>query len=201
MRFLEDNGVLGQSTVAVHLLYADAGDVETLRRTDTPAGHCPGNVMKSSGILGPMSEVYAAGLRVGWGTDWVTMGPWDAMRAGIFGLRLQTNDHLALSAREALRHFTSGSADALGLADRIGALEPGKRADLILVDVDQPHLAPLDDPFGVLVYNASGRDVTHVMVDGALLVADRRLTYADTSDLIRDAQATATRVWAAGRAS
>jgi 5-methylthioadenosine/S-adenosylhomocysteine deaminase len=201
VRFLEDNGVLSRSTVAVYLLYADARDVEMLRRTDTPVGHCPGNVMKSSGMLGPMSEIYATGLRVGWGTDWVTMDPWDAMRAGILGLRLHTNDQLALSAREALRYSTSGSADALGLADRIGSLEPGKKADLILVDIDQPHLAPLDDPFGVLVYNASGRDVTHVMVDGAFLVTDRRLTYADTSELIRDAQATATRVWAAGRAS
>jgi 5-methylthioadenosine/S-adenosylhomocysteine deaminase len=201
VRFLEDNGVLDQSTVAVHLLYADTDDVEILRRTETPVAHCPGNVIKSSGMLGPMSEVYAAGLRVGWGTDWVTMDPWDAMRAGISGLRLQTNDHLALSAREALRHFTLGSADALGLADRVGSLEPGKRADLILVDIDQPHLAPLDDPFGVLVYNASGRDVTHVMVDGALLVADRRLAYADTSELIRDAEVAATRVRAAGRVS
>jgi 5-methylthioadenosine/S-adenosylhomocysteine deaminase len=193
---LADHGVLGPSTIAVHLLYADSTGVGLLQRTDTPVAHCPGNVLKSSGRLGPMNQVYAAGIRVGWGTDWITMDPWDTMRAGIAGTRQQSEDLFALGAREALRHSTLGSAEALGWADRVGSLEVGKRADLILVDADQPHLAPMADPVGVLVYNASGRDVTHVMVDGTFRVTDRQLAYADTSDIVSHAQAVAERVWA-----
>jgi 5-methylthioadenosine/S-adenosylhomocysteine deaminase len=201
VEFLDDNGVLGTSTVAVHLVHTDATGIELLRRTDTPMAHCPGNVLKSAGQLGPMEQIYAAGIRVGWGTDWITMDPWDAMRAGIAGHRQQRGARDVLSAQEALRYFTLGSAEALGLADRIGSLEIGKRADLILVDVDQPHLAPLSEPVGVLVYNASGRDVTHVMVDGRFVVMDRRLAYADAREIVRDAQAVAERVWSSSTGS
>ena len=90
-----------------------------------------------------------------------------------------------------------GSAGVLGQSEDLGSLEPGKLADLILVDLDQPHLAPLHDPVAVLVYNATGRDVTDVMVGGEFVVADRRLRTADPSQLVREGQSAAERVWRA----
>jgi 5-methylthioadenosine/S-adenosylhomocysteine deaminase len=103
-----------------------------------------------------------------------------------------------LNAREALWRSTMGSAQVLGIADRVGSLEPGKAADMILLNLDQPHLAPLYDPVTVLVYNASGRDVSHVMVGGRFIVEDRTLRTADTSVLIHEAQQVAERVWQQG---
>ena len=78
-----------------------------------------------------------------------------------------------------------------------GRSKPGKLADLILVDLEQPHLAPLHDPVTVLVYNATGRDVTHVMIGGEFVVADRRLETADLPSLVRDGQLAAEGVWRA----
>jgi 5-methylthioadenosine/S-adenosylhomocysteine deaminase len=142
-----------------------------------------------------MRELYEAGIRLGWGTDWVTMDPWDMMRFGISVTRLAEQQIDVLSAREALWRLTMGSAGVLGIDRQVGSLEPGKLADLILVDLRQPHLAPLHDPVATLVYNASGRDVTHVMIGGSFVVADRLLQTAPTDEIISEAQAAANRIW------
>jgi 5-methylthioadenosine/S-adenosylhomocysteine deaminase len=126
------------------------------------------------------------------------MDPWDAMRAGILTSRVVTKDIGYLSAHEALRRSTIGSAEALGWGDRVGSLTVGKQADLVLMDLEQPHLAPLYDPVSVLVYNASGRDVTDVMVAGRFLVRNRLLLRADARSLVRDAQTVAEHVWREG---
>jgi 5-methylthioadenosine/S-adenosylhomocysteine deaminase len=202
---LDRNDVLGPDTIAVHLLWADDAGVAALARTGTKVAHCPACVSKATGRIGPFQAIYEAGITVGWGTDWVTMDPWDAMRFGIIGYRLTFGDETSLTAhkklltaRDALWRFTMGSAKMLGIDDQVGSLEEGKKADLILVDADQPHLAPLYDPIAVLVYNGSGRDVTHVMVDGQFVVSDRKLAGADVGQIIERAQRTAERVWQAG---
>ncbi len=197
IEFLHEQGFLGPSTVVAHVTYATERGIELLAETGTPVAHCPAIVAKR-GRYGPLKAMYHAGVRVGWGTDWVTMDPWDAMRFGISAARLANRDISLLSAREAFWRSTMGSADVLGWGDRVGSLEPGKEADLILVDLDQPHLAPLHDPVAVLVYNASGRDVTHVMVAGRFVVEERRLKTADQGAIVADAQRVAEHVWAAG---
>jgi len=196
IEFLDGQGFLGPDVVAAHVVYATQTGIEILRATDTPVAHCPAIVAKR-GRFAPIKAIYEAGVRVGWGTDWVTMDPWDAMRFGISGARLVNNEIDLLGAREALWRSTMGSAGVLGDAGRLGSLEPGKSADLILVDLQQPHLAPLHDPVAVLVYNATGRDVTHVMVGGSFVVADRQLMTADMTSLISEGQLVAESVWRA----
>jgi 5-methylthioadenosine/S-adenosylhomocysteine deaminase len=197
IEFLERQAFLGPRTVVAHVTYATDAGVALLAATRTPVAHCPAIVAKR-GRFGPFKAMYELGVRIGWGTDWVTMDPWDAMRFGISAARLANREISLLSAREALWRSTMGSADVLGWSDRVGSLEPGKLADLILVDLDQPHLAPLHDPVSVLVYNASGRDVTHVMVGGRFLVDDRRLRTADARELVANAQEVANHVWRQG---
>ena len=192
---LHDNGVLGPNTLAVHLLFADDTDVNTLRATHTCAAHCPACVTKVAARLGPLPQIRDAGIRVGWGTDWVSMDPFDAMRFGIVSARLLTDDAVFLNAWEAMWRFTEGAAEALNCEDHLGSLEPGKKADLILLDVDQPHLTPIRDPVPTIVYNASGRDVTHVMIDGEFVVEDRRLCRADVGQLVAAGQEAADRLW------
>jgi 5-methylthioadenosine/S-adenosylhomocysteine deaminase len=196
IEFLDGEGFLGPEVVAAHVVYATPKGVEVLRDTNTPVAHCPAIVAKR-GRFAPIKAIYEAGVRVGWGTDWVTMDPWDAMRFGISGTRLAYREIDLLSAREALWRSTMGSASVLGEAERLGSLEPGKLADLILVNLDQPHLAPLHDPVAVIVYNATGRDVTHVMVGGEFIVADRHMTTCDLPSVVREGQLAAEGVWRA----
>lgn len=195
VEFLERNGILGERTVAAHLIFADRFALDLLSRTRTGVAHCPAGVA-NHGFFGPLREMYQAGIRVGWGTDWARMDPWDALRFGIAGLRLLHGEEYLFSASEALRRFTMGSADILGLKTQAGSLEPGKNADLTFIDLDQPHLSPLYDPVSVLVYNASRRDVTDVMVGGEFVVQDGKVTWADKDELISSAQKVAERIWA-----
>lgn len=197
IEFLHSQEFIGPNTVVAHVTYATDAGISLLAETRTPVAHCPAIVAKR-GRFGPLKQMYQLGIRIGWGTDWVMMDPWDAMRFGISAARLANREIGLLSAREALWRSTMGSADVLGWGDRIGSLEPGKLADLILVDLDQPHLAPLHDPVSVLVYNASGRDVTHVMVGGRFLVEGRRLLTANVQELVSNGQEVAERVWRAG---
>jgi 5-methylthioadenosine/S-adenosylhomocysteine deaminase len=196
IEFLDDQGFLGPDVVVAHVVYATQRGVELLAQTDTPVAHCPAITAKR-GRFAPIRTIYEAGVRVGWGTDWVTMDPWDMMRFGISVPRLVSQEIDLLSAREALWRVTMGSASVLGIADTVGSLEPGKLADLILVDVRQPHLAPLHDPVTTLVYNASGRDVTHVMIGGRFVVSDRELQTGSAAEIVADAQAAAEAIWAA----
>jgi 5-methylthioadenosine/S-adenosylhomocysteine deaminase len=200
IEFLGDQDFLGPDVVVAHVTYATERGIELLAQTDTPVAHCPAIVAKR-GRFAPVRALYEAGVRVGWGTDWVTMDPWDMMRFGISVTRLADRRIDLLSAREALWRLTMGSAGVLGIDDRVGSLEPGKQADLILVDLRQPHLAPLHDPVATLVYNASGRDVTHVMIGGKFVVAGRQLRTARTDEVVQEAQAVADKIWdAAGLA-
>lgn len=194
IEFLGEQGFLGRDVLAAHVTYATEKGIELLAETDTAVAHCPA-ILAKRGRFAPVKELYDSGVRVGWGTDWVSMDPWEMMRFGISGARMAYGRIDLLSAREALWRTTMGSAEALGMATEVGSLVPGKLADLILVDLDQPHLSPLHDPVTTLVYNASRRDVTHVMVGGRLVVEDGRLTTADTGNLIRKAQEAAERIW------
>lgn len=197
LQLLHRQGLLAPSTITAHVLFAPTTDVALLAETNTAVAHCPSCVAKVAAAIGPFRQIYNAGVNVGWGTDWVSMDPWDCMRMGIVCLRLAEGDELLLSARDALWRFTMGAATILGLEHSIGSLQVGKRADLILADTDQPHLAPMYDPISTLVYNASGRDVTHTMVDGAFVVDDRRLVTVDLEDVLAQAQEAANEFWAA----
>jgi 5-methylthioadenosine/S-adenosylhomocysteine deaminase len=197
IEYLQRQDFLGPSTVLAHVTYATDAGVSLMASTRTPVAHCPAIVAKR-GRFGPLKQMYELGVRIGWGTDWVTMDPWDAMRFGISALRLANREIGLLSAREAIWLSTMGSADVLGWSEQVGSLEPGKLADLILVDLDQPHLGPLYDPVSVLVYNASGRDVTHVMVGGRFLVENRRLRSGNLQEIVANGQRVAEQVWRAG---
>jgi 5-methylthioadenosine/S-adenosylhomocysteine deaminase len=196
IEFLDDQQFLGPDVVVAHVVYATSRGIELLAETDTPVAHCPAITAKR-GRFAPIRQIYEAAVRVGWGTDWVTMDPWDMMRFGISVPRLISQEIDLLSAREALWRTTMGSASVLGISDSVGSLEPGKQADLILIDLRQPHLAPLHDPVKTLVYNASGRDVTHVMIGGRFVVADRELQTGKAVDIMTEAQQAAEGIWRA----
>lgn len=196
IEFLDREGFLGPGAVLAHCVYVSGSEVATLAASGSGMAHCP-EITAKRGRFAPMRDIYESGALVGWGTDWVSMDPWQVMRAGITISRVHFEDISMLSAREALHHMTLGSAAVLGIGEQVGSLTPGKKADLILVDADQPHLAPMVDPVTTLVYNATGNDVTHVMVNGQLLVKDREPTKADLPAILRSARLAAEEVWSA----
>ena len=150
--------------------------------------------MKLALGIAPIVKMLAAGIPVSLGTDSSAvndnMDMFEAMRTGAFLQRIANMDHTVIPAYQALWMATMGGATALGMADEIGSLEPGKRADIIMVDLAGVHLRPINNVVNNLVYCASGvGDVDTVIVDGQVVVENHRVCCWDEDEVIAEAEA------------
>jgi 5-methylthioadenosine/S-adenosylhomocysteine deaminase len=151
----------------------DESEQELLAAHDVRVLHCPGSNLKLGSGVAPVPEMLARGITVSLGADGAAcnnrLDMFEEMRlAGV--LQAMRRCPGILVARNILWMATRAGARTLGLDAEIGSLEPGKRADLIIVDRDRPHLAPGDDPYSTIVYAARGGDVRTTVVDGEVLV-------------------------------
>jgi len=191
-------GVLGQRLVAVHCVHLSEREKEMIAESGTSVVHCPESIMKLASGAAPVAGLLARGAIVGLGTD----GPasnnnldmFEEMRSASFMAKLVSRDPLALDAATMIRMATSSGARALGMETLIGALEPGKAADLIVVDLTRPHFTPLYDPISHLVYCARGSDVRDAIVNGRPVVRDGRVTTVNEAKLREEVLELASRV-------
>ncbi len=197
---LHDLGLLGPDFIGAHCVFVDEEDIAIMAETGACMSHTAFLVGKR-GYYPPMKQIYAAGVKVSLGSDWLSNDMFKVMRSAIVIPRAVFRDTSIRSARDVLRMATISGAQCLGLEHEIGSLEPGKKADVILVDLRTAWCNPLrrENLVANLVYNANGSDVRHVFVDGEMLVEEGRLTRFDEAALIAEAQAVAERVWDASR--
>jgi 5-methylthioadenosine/S-adenosylhomocysteine deaminase len=160
---------------AAHCVWVDEGDQRLLAERDVKVMHCPGSNLKLGSGVAPVPELLALGVTVSLGADGAAcnnrLDMFEEMRLAAV-LQAARRQPGILVARDVLWMATRAGARTLGLEDEIGSLEAGKRADLIVVDRDRPHLAPGPDPYSTLVYAARGSDVRTAIVDGEVLVDD-----------------------------
>ncbi|MGK2859242.1 MAG: amidohydrolase [Thermoanaerobaculia bacterium] len=197
--YLESIGFLGDDVIAAHGIWLTAEESATLAKHGTSVVHCPeSNMMLASGVS-PIKQHLAAGVDVGLGTD----GPagsnnnLDMIEEMASAARLQKitwKDPKALSARDALEMATIDGAKALNLGDRIGSLEAGKRADIIVIDLSSPSIRPIYSIESAIVYAASGDDVVTTIVDGKVLMLDRKVKTVDVKKAVAEADAVRARV-------
>ena len=192
---LQDQNFSGPNVVLAHCVGISKEEIAALAATGTCVVTCPTNVVKNGGGYGknfPLADLLEAGVTVGLGTD-----------AGNNSNVLETNRSMYLAAvlakdgsgdvskvpaEAALELATIGGAKALGLDSEIGSIEVGKKADLVLYDTMRPEWQTLFNPVNSLVYNADGRSVHTVLVDGRVIVDNYRPTFVDTEELIRKVQ-------------
>jgi 5-methylthioadenosine/S-adenosylhomocysteine deaminase len=178
--YLDRLGVLDELTVAVHAVWLTPADRELLARRGVKVSHCPESNLKLASGVAPIPELLAAGVTVGLGTDGAgsnnNLDLWGEMSLAARLHKVWRLDPTLLPAAQAVALATREGAKVLGLGGHTGTLTPGKEADLIVVDLNQPHLTPLYDPFSHLAYAARAADVRHVMAQGRWLLYDRRLT-------------------------
>ena len=179
--------------VVGHGVHLTAGDLQLLADGHAAVGHCPGSNLKlASGALN-WETVRDSGVRLTLGTDGCSssndLDMWQVMRQAALLARLTSGRPDVASASEVLRAATIEGARALGLGDEIGSVEVRKRADLVLVDLAAPHLTPVHDVAALLVFAAGRGDVSDVLVDGEVVVRERRSTRLDTADLLARAAA------------
>jgi 5-methylthioadenosine/S-adenosylhomocysteine deaminase len=192
LRRLDDLGLLGPAFTAIHLTQLEPHEIDLLARRNASVIHCPESNLKLASGFCPVATLLQAGITVGLGTDGAAsnndLDMFGELRTMALLAKAVAGDAAAVPAATALRMATLDGARALGLADRIGSLEPGKAADLVAVDLHHPATQPVHHPISQLVY-AAGRDqVTDVWIHGARVLADRRLATIDEEALLARAQ-------------
>jgi 5-methylthioadenosine/S-adenosylhomocysteine deaminase len=163
--------------------------------------HNPESNMKLASGVAPVPAYLRSGVAVGLGTDGAAsnndLDMFEAMRTASLMHKLTTGDPRALGAKTALELATIGGARALGMDRQIGSLEPGKRADLIIVKMDAARQTPMYDPVSHLVYVTRGDDVQATIVHGRVLMRNRRVLTLDAAAVLDEARQWAQRVRAA----
>lgn len=189
IQLLDDLGLLKLPTILAHAVGATADDIRLL--ADRPAGvaHCPKTYLKLAMGIAPVHAMRQTDVAVGLGTDGAvsnnTLDVWESLRLMALTQKEATGAPENLTLGAALAIATRGSAQVVGLGERIGAVEPGRLADLILVDLDGAHHQPLHSVPASIVYAARASDVQTVIVDGRVLMRDRRLLTLDKAEIIR----------------
>lgn len=199
--FLDGLGFLGAGVVAAHGIWVSAEDIQILKSRSVGISHNPESNMKLASGTAPVTEYLRAGVAVGLGTDGAAsnndLDMFEAMRTTSLLHKLHTRDPRAVSAQTALEMATIGGARALGMDRAIGSLEAGKRADVIVVSMSRAGQTPLYDPISHLVYATHGDDVQTVVVNGKVLMRNRRVLTLDEAAVLSAAREWAPKVRAA----
>lgn len=191
-RYLDSIGFLGEDVVVAHGVWLTPDEIRTFAQRKVGVAHCPeSNMMLASGIA-PVVDLRRGGVNVGLGTD----GPagnnnLDMIEEMASAARLQKvgkMDPKALTARDVLEMATIGGARALGLADKIGTLEAGKRADVVIIDLLQPKSQPVYSVESAIVYAASGSSVVTTICDGRILMRGRKVLTVDLPQTLAKAK-------------
>lgn len=193
VQYLDQVGLLGPDVVAAHCIFVDPADQKTLAARNVGCVHNPSsNMMLASGVS-PVPEMRNAGVSVGLGTD----GPagsnndLDLMEEMDLAAKLAkiTNmNPLALNAKAVVEMATIDGAKALHLDSEIGSLEPGKKADLAVISLDEPNAVPLYDIYAQLAYAIKASDVQTVVIAGRLVMRDRKLLTINESEVLAKAR-------------
>jgi 5-methylthioadenosine/S-adenosylhomocysteine deaminase len=199
--YLEAIGFWGPRTIAAHGVWLSDAEIAILKRHNVALSHNPESNMKLASGTAPIVKCLNAGVLVALGTDGAAsnndLDMFEAMRQAAFLHKLQTMDPRALPAGVALEMATIRGATALGLDREIGSLEVGKRADIITVSMKGARQTPMYNPVSHLVYVSKGDDVQNTIVNGRVLMRDRKVTTLDEARVLADARAMAERVRAA----
>jgi len=177
--YLEKINFLSPRVLAAHVVHVNDEEIAALKRREVGVAHCPQSNMKLASGTAPIPAMLKAGVRVGLGTDGAAsnhdLSVWEEIDTAAKLHKLITMDPTAVPPQQALAMATIGGARAIHQEKEVGSLEAGKRADVIVVDLSAPHLVPLYNFYSHLVYAAKASDVSDTIVNGRVLMRNRRL--------------------------
>lgn len=200
IRHVYDLGLMkGRHVVAAHCVHADDDDIAILAETGTGVCHCPVSNLKLASGRTPVAKMRRQGVAVGFGTDGASsenmlhiLG--SEMRIGAIQAKELERDPAVFTAWDAVAMATVEAARVLGMEAEIGSLEPGKRADIILIDTERPHLTPNHDVYALIAYSALPSDVVMTIVDGRIVYQDGQLTTMDGREIMARTREAAARL-------
>ena len=190
IEFAGAHGLLGPQTVIAHAVWTDEEDFKLMAETGSHVTHNPASNAKTATGIAPVHAMMNAGVNVSLGCDG---GPsnntYDMvrdMRMVSYLANLKGDDPTVVPAETVLEMATINGAKALGLEEQCGSIETGKRADFIIFDMDKPHLTPVYDPVSTIVYAAHGSDVDTVVIDGQIVMQNRKVLTLDEGAVLEE---------------
>ncbi|MGC6175971.1 amidohydrolase [Lacrimispora sp. 38-1] len=185
--YLNSIGVLGKETLAAHCIHLTEEDLDLLKEHKASVAHCIGSNTKAAKGVAPVSGMNKRGIAVGLGTDGPASGNTldilTQMKLCADFHKNETKDRSAFPAKEIVEMATIQGAKALGLDGITGSLEPGKQADLVLIETDSANMFPVYDPYSALVYSAGPANVEAVYIAGECLVEGKRLKKSNMDEI------------------
>jgi len=192
VEYLESLSFLGKNVLAAHCIWVEDNEIELLAKRGVSVSHCMESNLKLASGFAPVATMLTEGVRVTFGTDGAAsnndLNIFSEMSTTAKVHKALSNNPTVLDAKTVLCMATRWGAEALGLGDKTGTLEKDKRADIILINLNKPHLLPLYDVYSHIVYSAMASDVETVMVNGKLIVNNRTLMTADESEILDKAR-------------
>ncbi|MBU4208884.1 MAG: amidohydrolase [Proteobacteria bacterium] len=191
IKYLDKIGILDNNTLLVHSIWVDNDDIDIIANRGAKISVCTESEMRLASGIAPVIKFLEAGIKVGLGTDGSAsnndLDLFKEMDSTAKLHKVNMLDPAVMDAKTVFKLATIGGAGALGLDNEIGSLETGKQADLIIIDVNKPHLVPMYNPVSHIVYAARGSDVQDVIVAGKVIVRDRKILTFDLEDVLERA--------------
>jgi 5-methylthioadenosine/S-adenosylhomocysteine deaminase len=191
LKHLESLDLLGPDLIAAHCVHLRNDEIRLLADNGVKVIHNPESNMKLASGVAPVPEMLHQGITVGLGTDGCAsnndLDLFSEMDTAAKLHKLHAEDTTVMDALKVLRMATIEGAKVLGMNKITGSLERGKKADIIVVDINKPHLTPMYNPFSHIVYSAKGSDVSHTIINGRLVMAEGKILTMDVDDIIKKA--------------
>jgi 5-methylthioadenosine/S-adenosylhomocysteine deaminase len=198
VEYLHSLGLLDSHLIADHCVHVNEQDIEKMAKYGVKVIHNPESNMKLASGIAPVTELLTRGVTVGLGTDGCAsnnnLDIFTEMDMAAKLHKIQTMDPTVLDSVTVMRMATIEGAKALGMEDITGSIERGKKADIIILDIDKPHLTPMYNPYSHIVYAARGNDVSHSIINGQLVMEDRKLLTLDIEEIMERAKEKAIKV-------
>lgn len=196
--YLNDLGVFDVPVILAHGIYISDSDIEILKKIKGGISHNPiSNCKLSSGIC-DVVKLRKNGINVGLGTDGIgsttTLDMFEEMKTAAYLQKVNTMEPTSIKAYDILKMATIEGARVLGLDNEVGTLEPGKKADMIFIRTDKLHLCPDNDVCTNIVYSANGSDVDTVIIDGKVIMQNRKMINLDEKEVMRQVKKIAKRL-------
>jgi len=194
VEYLESIGLLSERLSAAHCIWVSDKEIELLAKRSVGISHCIESNLKLASGFAPVTKMLKAGIKVGLGTDGAAsnndLSILGEMSTAAKVHKAVSNDPTALDSKTALLMATRNGAEIVGLGDKIGSIKSGKLADLVIANLEQPHLTPIYDIYSHITYCMRPSDIETVMVNGKIVVNNRRLITMDELEILAKA-----RVW------
>lgn len=191
VQYMHSIGALNDKLLGAHMILVDDEDIELVKESNMGVAHNVSANIKSAKGVSPALKMYDQGVRIGLGTDGPmsgnTLSTIDEFNQVAKVHKLVNNDRAAMPPLKVIDMATMGAAKALHMEDKIGSLEVGKLADIIVIDTKAPNMIPVYNPYSALVYSANSANVRHSIVDGQLLMQDRNMLTVDEEMIRKEA--------------